>query len=184
MVEQHTTAQTIALPPAGSPVAVRLICCAVDRPTRVASIDGSVIVLSRPYHPCRSVASGEHVSIVWSVDGQMVGTVGELREVPGRTPRWHVRVTDAVAPAERRGDPRFPVYALAIIRTEAGMIPAHVVDRSRTGLGCRTGGAARIERNAVVTVEIGDEVVRARVVRARPAGSSLDVGLRVLGEPD
>lgn len=176
----HTITPGRELPLADSSLSVRLVCCDADRPARVISAAGDVVTIAQPLHPCGAAAMGDPAELVWSTGGDVRTVAGEIVSVRGRPPRWGIRVTASAEAANRRSEPRYEFGAVAAIWFSRGMVPARVVDRSRSGLGCRVGGGAPLKQRDVVTVELAGETLRALVVRVRPAGRTLDVGLKIL----
>lgn len=168
------------LPLADSPISVRLACCGADRPARTITAADGLVTIAQPFHPCRVAAVGDGALLVWSTGNGVRTVAGDLQAVLSRPPRWCIRVRGSVGALNRRSEPRYEFGAMAAIWSRRGMVPARIVDRSRSGLGCLVGGGAPLVQHDVVTVEVAGETLRALVVRVRPSGRSLDVGLRLL----
>ncbi|GIU86351.1 MAG: hypothetical protein KatS3mg009_0866 [Acidimicrobiia bacterium] len=168
------------LPAAGTPVTVRPACCGAELPTRVVGHEGESLVLVRPAHSCGADAVGREVLVTWTVGDGLRCADGVVRAVRGAPVRWVVGLSGPPVAPNRRREERVECRDTAVLRAGRAMIPAQVVNRSRSGLGCLVGGASRLAVHQEVTVEMHGRRARARVVRVRPAGTSLDVGLRLL----
>lgn len=169
-----------SLPANGARIALRLGCCGTESPTRVVGVQGTKLVLVRPVHTCDAPVVDRRVTVLWADGGEQFGADGVVRAVGGQPVRWFVEVVGEPSSANRRQESRSNCSDMAVLRRGTTMIPAHVVNRSSSGLGCLVGGASRIAVGQEVTVELRGHRALARVVRVRPSGASLDVGLQLL----
>jgi hypothetical protein len=169
-----------SLPTNGAPIALRLGCCGTESPTRVVAVQDAKLVLVRPVHTCDAPVVDRRVTVLWADDGEQFSADGVVRAVGGQPVRWFVEVVGEPSPANRRQESRSSCHDMAVLRRGSTMIPARVVNRSSRGLGCLVGGASRIAAGEEVTVELRGHRALARVVRVRPSGASLDVGLQLL----
>lgn len=169
-----------SLPTKGAPIALRLGCCGNESPTRVVGVQGTKLVLVRPVHTCGAPVVDQRVTVLWADEGEHFGADGMVRAIGGQPVRWFVDIVGEPSPANRRQESRSNCRDMAVLRRGSTMIPARVVNRSSKGLGCLVGGASRIAVRQEVTVELRGRRALARVVRVRPSGASLDVGLQLL----
>jgi hypothetical protein len=154
-----------------------LECCFSDLPARVLEGGSNRVSITAPVHLCRRSEIGLRFTAVWEHKTGMARSSGVV-EAQNRVPRsWVLQLDGAVETfvLEKRYSDDSP----ATLIVDDTRVPARVVDRSESGVGCMVPALAKLEVGQRVQVIVGNHDRAGTIARVRPLGNQLRVGIRL-----
>lgn len=169
-------------PRGGTKLAIYLPGSFDEHSTEVVGLDGTTLVTAAPSGTGPDVETGIEVKLLfpgkhwsWGYDGVLLA----VERYPSAL--WHTRLTRGPVAVERRESLRLPQHRIVVLRPPGRMIPAHMLDRSATGMRGVAGRGVDLATDDIVEVEVdadtGDVISGARVMWRRLSPRGLEFGL-------